>query len=426
MMSKVMSGYSLVKNEIKKYDFTILYVLAAVFMGYFLLHDLLGGTFFSHCAWDSYTLQAMAWRNGRVSLGQDYSYLELAIYNNDWYVSFPPVPSVFMLPWTYFYGYETPNNLIMIIYVMITIFFAYLVARHFKMSAGKASFYACFLVLGSNMLWMSTMGGVWFQAQLLSMMLCTIGIYAMLKHQRVIAYLCIALAVGCRPFSIVYFLVLLVWFYHKDKKEHKKGFFMTWLYQIEGWFAAAVVGASYMVYNYVRFKDPFEFGHNYLPEFLEAENGQFSSVYFMENIKNIFTRSIDFEENGKLIFTQFDGFLFYIANPMFLIFFGCLIVCIIRKWIEMYKHEKLIITRNFVAMGMIVVALILNTCMLCVHKTFGGWQFGCRYMCDLLPFTYLFIMLAKKNKDKLTGLEILIGLFAFFFNLYGTMWMNIV
>ena len=91
----------------------------------------------------------------------------------------------------------------------------------------------------------------------------------------------------------------------------------------------------------------------------------------------------------------------------------------------MYKHEKLIITRNFVVMGMIVVALVLNTCMLCVHKTFGGWQFGCRYMCDLLPFTYLFIMLAKKNKDKLTGLEILIGLFAFFFNMYGTMWMNI-
>ena len=45
-------------------------------------------------------------------------------------------------------------------------------------------------------------------------------------------------------------------------------------------------------------------------------------------------------------------------------------------------------------------------------------------MCDLLPFAYLFIMLAKKNKDKLTGAEIIIGLFAIFFNLYGTMWMN--
>jgi len=273
------------------------------------------------------------------------------------------------LPWTFYYGYETPNNIIMIIYVMITIFFAYLVARHFKMSAGKASFYACVLVLGSNMLWMSTMGGVWFQAQLLAMMLCTIAIYAMLKNKRIIAYLCVALAVGCRPFSIVYFLVLLVWFYLHDKKEHHKGFFTTWLYQLEGWFAAAIVGVSYMGYNYVRFKDPFEFGHNYLPEFLEAENGQFSSVYFMENLKNIFTRKIEIAENGKLMFTEFDGFLFYIANPLFLIFFGCLILCIIRKLIEIIRHKKLIITRNFVVMGMIVIALILNTCMLCVHKT---------------------------------------------------------
>ena len=283
-----------------KVDWTYMTMLSLVFIAYVLIHDLLGETMLEHNLWDSYTLQAMAWRDGRVSLGQNYTYLELATYNNDWYVSFPPVPSVFMLPWTYFYGYETPNNIIMIIYVMITIFFAYLVARHFKMSAGKASFYACVLVLGSNMLWMSTMGGVWFQAQLLAMMLCTIAVYAMLKNKRIIAYLCVALAVGCRPFSIVYFLVLLVWFYLHDKKEHHKGFFMTWLYQLEGWFAAAIVGVSYMGYNYVRFKDPFEFGHNYLPEFLEAENGQFSSVYFTENLKNIFT-SITGSGMGRLV-----------------------------------------------------------------------------------------------------------------------------
>ncbi len=407
-----------------KYEFTIFYVLLAVLAGYYLLHDLLGGTFFSHCHWDSYTLQAMAWREGRVSLGQNYTYLELAIYNNDWYVSFPPTPSVFMLPWTFFFGYDTPNNIIMIIYVMITIFFAYLIGRHFKMSEAHSSFYACFLVLGSNMLWMSTMGGVWFQAQLLSMMLCVIGIFAMLKMQREIAYIAIALAVGCRPFSIVYFLVLIVWFYIKDKEKYQKGFIKTLLYQLEGVICAAIIGMGYMAYNYARFNNPFEFGHNYLPEFLEAPDGQFSPVYFMENIKNIFTRGIEFEENGKLIFTSFDGFLFYVANPMFLILFGYTIVKIVEKVREILKYKRLFINKEDGVMLVIFICLVLNMCMLCVHKTFGGWQFGCRYMCDLLPFTMLFIFLAKKKNVKLTGPEITIGLFAIFFNLYGTMFMN--
>ena len=57
-----------------------------------LLHDLFGGTLLSSSPYNSYTLQALAWREGRVSLGRDYPWLELAVYQGDYYVSFPPVP----------------------------------------------------------------------------------------------------------------------------------------------------------------------------------------------------------------------------------------------------------------------------------------------------------------------------------------------
>ena len=38
---------------------------------------------FAHSPRDSYTLQALAWREGKLSLGQDYPWLELAIYEGD-------------------------------------------------------------------------------------------------------------------------------------------------------------------------------------------------------------------------------------------------------------------------------------------------------------------------------------------------------
>ena len=91
-------------------------MLALMLLIYILLHDLLGGTLFAHEPLDSYTLQALAWREGRLSLGQDYPWLELAIYQGDWYVSFPPFPSVVMLPLTYLFGENTPNNLLIILY----------------------------------------------------------------------------------------------------------------------------------------------------------------------------------------------------------------------------------------------------------------------------------------------------------------------
>ena len=41
----------------------------------------------------SYALQACAWLDGRLDLGKDYPWLELAIYEGKYYVSFPPFPS---------------------------------------------------------------------------------------------------------------------------------------------------------------------------------------------------------------------------------------------------------------------------------------------------------------------------------------------
>ena len=54
---------------------------------------LLNVDIFAHEPHDSYTLQALAWRKGMLSLGQDYPWLELSIFNGDYYVSFPSVPA---------------------------------------------------------------------------------------------------------------------------------------------------------------------------------------------------------------------------------------------------------------------------------------------------------------------------------------------
>lgn len=80
------------KMNKKGLDKTLIALMITLFIGYVLIHDILGGTLFSYCDWDSYSLQALAWRKGQLCLDENYSWLELAAYNGNYYVSFRRCP----------------------------------------------------------------------------------------------------------------------------------------------------------------------------------------------------------------------------------------------------------------------------------------------------------------------------------------------
>ncbi len=363
-------------------------MLLLMLCGYILLHDLLGGTLFLHSDWDSYTLQALSWREGRMDLGQNYPWLELAIYNGKYYVSFPPVPSVFMLPLTFFFDGRTPNNFLMMVLAMCTSAAAYFAMRKTGMRAAPAAVTAFFYVWGSNMLWMSTDGGVWFQAQGYALLFLTLSLLCALYDKRVAAYALVALAVGCRPFSFFAFIPLLIFFCEKDA-SNGLGLTQSVKGQLPALLLPALIGGAYMAYNYARFGSVLEFGHNYLPEFTASEHGQFSSVYLWDNLKKLLFLPVKFE-NGRLTFPYFNGFMFYVANPLFFLQFSMFIrqFCC-KSTLPPAKDGK----RPFAyTRAALLFAFVAALVCLCLHKTLGGWQFGARYTVDMLPLALAYIL----------------------------------
>ncbi len=384
-------------------------LLIVMLTGYVLLHDLAGGTLLSHSAWDSYTLQALAWREGKTYLSQNYTYLELAIYQGRYYVSFPPVPSLVMLPLTFIFGGNTPNNLVMAAYAMATVSLAYLALRRAGTGAYSAAATALFYVWGSNMLWMSMDGGVWFQAQSLCMLLSTGAVCAAQRGRRILAYALIALAVGCRPFVIVAFIPLCVYFFCADRAEHpNERALRTAARQLPCLILPALIGGAYMWYNYIRFDSVLEFGHNYLPEFTGAEHGQFWIGYLGQNLYNIFLRPITLKAGGALNYPFFDGFIFYIANPIYIVLFF--------RMLGDIKHRRLDASR-----AALLIAIPAGLVLLCMHKTFGGWQFGARYTVDYIPLVLAYML----YRGGLKRSEYLIAALGLMFNAYGAAAMNI-
>lgn len=394
-------------KKLRGIDIGMLCIPALMLLGYIFIHMLFGGTLLSYNCWDSYSLQAMSWLSGRLDMGKNYEWLELAVYNGKYYLSFPPLPSVVMLPFVLLFGEKTPSNLVSALYGIFTAMIAYKILKKAGMKRGGAVFFAIAYVWGSNMLWLSTSGGVWFLAQGLNMLLLTACVYFAQQKMRVAAYAMAALAVGCRPFSVCMFLPLMAYFYMVDKDRPRADRIRG---QIRSLIIPAFIALCYMLYNYVRFGNVLEFGHNYLPEFTESEKGQFSLSYILPNLYNLLLRPVTLRADLTLEYPLFDGFMFYIANPMFLIWFAAVVKDVLQKRLDAVRL-------------CIVIAVLAELLLLCAHKTLGGWQFGARYTVDMLPMALMYLLL---KKDEPGGISAFIMAAGMMFNLYGALAMTML
>ena len=394
-------------KKLRGIDTGMLCIPAMMLLGYIFIHMLFGGTLLSYNCWDSYSLQAMSWLSGRLDMGKNYEWLELAVYNGKYYLSFPPLPSVVMLPFVLLFGERTPSNLVSALYGIFTAMIAYKILKKAGMKRGGAVFFAIAYVWGSNMLWLSTSGGVWFLAQGLNMLLLTACVYFAQQKMRVAAYAMAALAVGCRPFSVCMFLPLMAYFYTADKDRPMADRIGG---QIRSLIIPVFIALCYMLYNYVRFGNVLEFGHNYLPEFTESEKGQFSLSYILPNLYNLLLRPVTLRADLTLEYPLFDGFMFYIANPMFLILFAAVVKDVLQKRLDAVRL-------------CIVIAVLIELLLLCAHKTLGGWQFGARYTVDMLPMALMYLLL---KKDEPGGISAFIMAAGMMFNLYGALAMTML
>ncbi len=379
---------------------------------------------FSHSFYDSYTLQALAWRRGEAKLDQNYPYLELAIYNeeyfsthdmddyeayrekfgdinapiehqegNEYYVSFPAFPSVPMFFLTFMFGENTPSTLVTVLYLTFAFMFCILIGRKMNLSYIASIGGALMVCVASSALFICTnmnAGGVWFMAQALSLLLTSAAFYFILgnkKYQYHLAFILLACAVGCRPFQIVYFLP----FAYIVAKKYSFKILKTWEFYV----GPAVIGGSYMWYNYIRFKDPFEFGHNYLPEFMRMPAGQFGIEYLKPNLTNMFKEMPKFGQETKLcnlgpwefnisILENKWGFAFFICNVIFIL------IPIVITFVLCYK-KKMQKSLDFPLILIMFICIGIHFIMFPLHKTLGGWQFGSRYTADIIPAVLVLI-----------------------------------
>ncbi|MBO9534615.1 MAG: hypothetical protein J7513_16700 [Solirubrobacteraceae bacterium] len=327
------------------------------------------GSLLAHSPYDSYTLQALAWRDGQIPLPKNYPWLELGVYQGHYWVTFPPVPAVVMWVLTFPFGANTPSGAVTLVYFFAGLVAVYALLRRYQ-PARPATLWMVFVALGGTILSLAdagggATGGVWFQAQLLAFFLTAVAFLLVDGDRRLgwaIGLACLALAVGCRPFNLIYAPVLL-WMLYRHMGRPSR----AWLPLLA---APALILGVYAVYNAYRFGSPLEFGHKYLPELTRSGEGMFLPSKVPGHFEQVF-QAPSFK-GGKLEFPPAGGFAVYLTNPLLLLGLFAIAARVVRR-----KADVIDV--------LLFVTIVVHTLLLLSHRTNGGWQYGTRYFCDLLP-----------------------------------------
>jgi len=177
-------------------------------------------------SYNSYVIQAKAWLSGRLDLGRDYSWLEIARYDGKFFISFPPFPSYIMLPFVAIFGEGFASGIIAFFAYILSGIYSCRILKHFGADGNTAVLHSLFLVICSNYFFIALSDWVWFIAQNLCFTMCIIALYYALRGKGGITFILWACAVGCRPFTILYlpFFILVC---RRNTKVNKNQFIVN-------------------------------------------------------------------------------------------------------------------------------------------------------------------------------------------------------
>lgn len=341
---------------------------------------------FAPSMYNTYTRQAMAWRQGLLHLPEDVPHLELAVFNGDYYVSFPPLPSVSLFLLTFIFGMETPDALMVKLYVYCAFAIVYFLFKKLGMKPLAALLWSLLTVYASSMLPLTLDGAVWYQAQTLGFMLIMGSVSLMARKKTAMSLLLFALAIGCRPNDAPYLLVLMAMYLYNAKADGKS--FAKMVYGLLPGIACGIaVAICYGLYNYARFGSPLEFGHSYLPEFTRDNEAFFDASRIAGNASR-FIYGLPFSHGTASM--QIFGFSLFIANP---------ITAITLLYMLFLLFKRKADWRCLV----IFVCMALEALMLLSTHNGGGFQYGARYFVDLIPYSAaVFAMRPIRNSDEIS------------------------
>jgi hypothetical protein len=371
---------------------------------------------------------ADAFLHGRLHLGTPTVNHDLTQHNGNWYVPFPPLAAIMMMPFVSVFGLAHMNTVVFAVIVggINVAFMSRLLSRltHWGVVDVPQSIRRWLVVayaVGSVHLYMATQGTVWFVAHLVAAVFVLAAMNAAVERRGILAGVLLGIACLSRP-TVFFMVPVMVGLYLGDRSKGHEGPEKT-NGEVEGAVKpnliaaatriavpAAAIALLLLAYNRARFGKFTEFGYsgeNVAPRLADdlATWGQFNPHFIVHNVWAMFFAGPNWGGeplSAPKLSPNPEGMSIFLTTPIFGYAFRA------------SRRAKLTLW-SWAAIGLMLIPLL-------TYYNTGWYQFGSRFSLDFMPA--LFVLMAIGIGSRLSWIGSALIVFGIAVNFWGLAWFN--
>jgi hypothetical protein len=360
---------------------------------------------------------ANAFLHGQLYLPNPAVTHDLTQFNGNWYVPFPPLPALLLMPWVALSGVSQVNTVL-----FAAVMGAFNVALAFLLLQGLSrrgwsqlrtsdNLWLTLLFGAGTVQWyMATQGTVWYVSQICTATFLLASAWiAVAKRSPLLAGAALALAMLARPNVALFYPFLagvgLEWI---RAEEDRQNLWRRWLRWCVLAALPVIVSVGLLLgYNYARFQNVLDFGyaHENVASKLKSDlrdYGQFNVHYIGRNIWSMLLSWPTWDPRTNSVSPDPDGMSLLLVSPALLYLF------------KVRKKSPLVIGA-WVALGLMVILLLL-------YYNTGWMQFGYRFSLDFM--TLVLVLLAVGAGQRIRPMMKALIVLSVLINLWGVYWFN--
>jgi len=321
---------------------------------------------------------------------------DYTLHDGHWYVAFPPLPAVLLLPLVAIFHLSDQDAVSLIFSVAIGLLNSWLMmgvlkrfphSRSTGLSAEGVAWYTALFGLGTEHLYAMLQGNVWFIAHIVATTFLLLYTGETLgKRRPFVAGIYLGLASLSRItvlFTFPFFVLLTISAHFADRKE-RGGQLLPWQKLLRFFAVLGIFVVVMLMYNLARFGSLFDFGYNTMNvnSFLRSNlhtYGQFSPHFIPTNLLYMLLDPPRLlSQMPFLSFSPLGTGIFWTMPALVFVFLA-------------FRNRE----DSRLAMGLLASCL-LTTIFLLLYFNTGWYQFGYRFVLDFLPFALLLAILGMR------------------------------
>ena len=338
--------------------------------------------------------------HGRLGLtGGGLDLAEVVPFNGNYYVVYPPMPAVLLLPFVAVWGTAFDQALLSVVLAGFCVAAIWLMLKKAGSNQTKALWLAALFGFGTCFWFIASVGSSWYIEHVVAVLFLTSAIILALYGKSNFA---VGLILGCAviarlPVALSFpFFLLLIY----DQKNMWMPRFRQALFFFGG--LAIPVGLN-ALYDYARYGVFTNIGYYLIPGIQEDpffQQGIFNISYIPRHIYAIFLQGPNILPDFPWFQPNWIGMGLFLTTPAFLFIF---IGAFRGGWRSLNKKAAL--------------AILCILPPIITHGTVGFTQFGYRFSLDFVPF--LMLLTAAGMRENLGWIEKVLIVLSLLINLWG-------